>query len=134
VAFAVNGSPCDVSLIALGIPPAHIVIPWEDATVGGFGLTRLMDEPARRRVMAKAPALWPPGPHALAAAAVKAIESMAGRHRQLISAFVAPDPSAAGSRRTAALPIRVGRSGIAEVVMPALTTVDRIALDNAMIS
>jgi malate dehydrogenase len=134
VALAVNGSPCDVSLTALGIPPAHIVIPWEDATVGGFGLTRLMDEPARRRVMAKAPALWPPGPHALAAAAVKAIESMAGRHRQLISAFVAPDPSAAGSRRTAALPIRVGRSGIAEVVMPALTTVDRIALDNAMIS
>jgi malate dehydrogenase len=131
VALALNGSPRDVSLTVLGVPPAHIVVPWEDATVGGFGLTRLVDEPTRRRLMARTPALWPPGPHALAAAAVKTIESMAGRQRLLISAFVAPD---AGASRTVALPIRVGASGIAEVVMPALTGVDRTALDTAMIA
>src|SRR5262245_6986598 len=89
VALELNGSPRDVSLSVLGVPPAHIVIPWEDATVAGLSLTRLIDEPARRHLIARTPALWPPGPHALAAAAVKAIESMAGRHRQLISAFIA---------------------------------------------
>jgi len=134
VALAVNGSPRDIALTVLGVPPDHIVIPWEDATVGGFGLTRLVDEPARRRLRAKVPALWPPGPHALAAAAVKAIESMAGRQRQMVSCFVAPDSTAGGSSRTAALPVRLGASGMVEVVMPTLTNVDRVALDNAMMT
>ena len=134
VALAVNGSPRDIALTVLGVPPHHIVIPWEDATVGGFGLTRLVDEPARRRLRAKVPALWPPGPHALAAAAVKAIESMAGRQRQMVSCFVAPDSTAGGSSRTAALPVRLGASGMVEVVMPTLTNVDRVALDNAMMT
>src|SRR6267378_2885837 len=50
VALAVNGSPRDVALSVLGVPPAHTVIPWEDATLAGFALTRLVDEPARRRL------------------------------------------------------------------------------------
>jgi len=133
-ALVVDGSPRDVAVSVLGVPPQHIVIAWEDATIGGFSLTRLMEEPVRRRLSAKVPALWPPGPHALAAAAVKAIESMAGRHRQLISAFVAPDGASGASRRTAALPVRVNAAGIAEVILPALTNVDRIALDNAMMA
>src|SRR5882672_7973060 len=119
-------------LVDLGVPPDHIVIPWEDATVGGFGLTRLVDEPARRRLRAKVPALWPPGPHALAAAAVKAIESMAGRQRQMVSCFVAPDTSAGVSSRTAALPVRLEPAGIVAVVIPELSVVERVALDNAM--
>src|SRR5262245_14571388 len=32
VALAVNGSPRDVSLAVLGLPPAHVVIPWQDAS------------------------------------------------------------------------------------------------------
>ena len=132
VALAVNGSPRDVALTVLGVPPDHIVIPWEDATVGGFGLARLVDGPARRRLSAKVPALWPPGPHALAAAAVKAIESMAGRQRQMVSCFVAPDTSAGVSSRTAALPVRRGPAGIVDVVIPELSVVERVALDNAM--
>jgi len=132
VALALDGSPRDVALGLLGVPPHHIVIAWEDATIGGFSLTRLMDEPVRRRLSAKIPALWPPGPHALAAAAVKAIESMAGRQRQIISAFVAPDGATSASRRAAALPVRVTAAGIVEVVEPTLTNVDRVALANAM--
>src|SRR5439155_9341269 len=69
-ALAVNGSPRDVALSILGVPPAHTVIAWEDATVAGFALTRTIDEPTRRRLTANIHALWPPGPHALAAAAV----------------------------------------------------------------
>ena len=40
VALAIDGSPRDVALSVLGVPPSQIVIPWEDATIGGFALTR----------------------------------------------------------------------------------------------
>src|SRR5207247_9651253 len=66
VALAVNGSPRDVALSVLGVPPAQTVIPWQDATLAGFALTRLVDEPGPRRLAARVRALWPPGPYPLA--------------------------------------------------------------------
>ena len=132
VALAVHGSPRDVALTMLGVPPAHIVIPWEEATVAGFALTRLLDEPARRRLSLRVTALWPPGPYALASAAAAAIDAMAGRSRRILSCFVAPDRSQGTRTRTAALPVRLDASGIREVITPALTVIDRIALENAM--
>ena len=64
VALAVNGSPRDVAVSVLGVPPAQIVIPWEDAPIAGFSITRRLDEPTRRRLGARVAAPWPPGPHA----------------------------------------------------------------------
>jgi malate dehydrogenase len=135
VALAVNGSPRDVALSVLGVPPTHTVIPWEDATFAGFAVTRLVDEPSRRRLSARVEALWPPGPYALAAAAVTVIEAMSGRSRRIASCFVAPDASSPGSgvhRRTAALPVRLGSTGIVDVLDPTLSVVEKVALDNAM--
>jgi len=132
VALAVNGSPRDVALSVLGVPPAHTVIPWEDATFAGFALTRLVDEPARQRLSARVDALWPPGPHALASAATLVVESMAGRSRRIVSCFVAPDTSSGTQTRTAALPVRLGPAGIVDVVLPSLSVVEKVALDNAM--
>jgi malate dehydrogenase len=132
VALALDGSPRDVGLALLGLPPAHTVIPWQDATVGGFALTRMLDEPARRRIEAMVAALWPPGPVALAAATAKAIAAIDGRSRQLVSCFIAPDATDAGRLRTAALPVRLARAGVAEVVLPTLSVAERVALDNAM--
>jgi malate dehydrogenase len=132
VALAVDGSPREVGLSVLGVPPSHTVIPWEDATIGGFALTHQMDEPSRRRLAAKIAALWPPGPYALASAASAVIEAMAGRSRRVASCFVAPD-SASGTRaRAAALPARFDAGGIAGIMQPSLSVVERIALDNAM--
>jgi malate dehydrogenase len=132
VALAVHGSPRDVALTVLGVPPAHTVIPWEEATVGGFALTRLVDEPTRRRLASRVAALWPPGPYALASAATAAIDAIAGRSRRILSCFVGPDTSAGTRTRTAALPVRLHASGIRDVIAPALTVVERVALDNAM--
>ena len=132
VALAVNGSPRDVSLSVLGVPPDRTVIPWADATIAGFALTRLVDEPARRRLAARVTALWPPGPHALATAATLVVELMAGRSRRIASCFVAPDTSSGTRTRTAALPVRLGASGIVDVLTPVLSVVEQIALDNAM--
>src|SRR3954451_8448780 len=93
VALAVNGSPRDIALSVLGVPPAHVVIPWTDATIGGLSLTGFVDEPTRRRVGARVNALWPTGVYSLAAAATAIVERMAGRSRRIVSAFVAPDVS-----------------------------------------
>ena len=132
VALAVNGSPRDVALSVLGVPPAQTVIPWETATIAGFALTRLVDEPSRRRLAARVAALWPAGPHALASAATMIVEAMAGRSRRIASCFVAPDTAAGTQTRTGAMPVRLGSTGIVEVVWPPLSIVERIALDNAM--
>ena len=132
VALAVNGSPRDVSLSVLGVPPAHTVIPWGDATVAGFALTRLVDEPSRRRLAARVAALWPPGPYALAAAATVIVEAMVGRSRRITSCYVAPDFSTGTHTRTAAMPVRLGPAGIEEVVWPSLSAIEQVALDNAI--
>jgi malate dehydrogenase len=132
VALTLNGSPRDVALTVLGVPPAHIVIPWQDAACAGVSLLGQIDEPTRRGLDVKIRALWPPGPYALAAAAVKVIEVMEGRSRQLASCFVAPESHAAARARTAALTVRLDRSGIVEVVLPTLGAGEQVALDNAM--
>jgi len=132
VALETDGSPRDVALSVLGVPPHHVVIPWEDATVGGFAVARLLDEPSRRRIERRVAALWPPGPYALAAAAAKVIESLLGHSRQMAACFVAPDDSSGVRARTAAMPVRLGPGGVAKVILPPLTTREQVALENAM--
>ena len=132
VALHVNGSPRDVALSVLGTPPEHAVIAWEEATIGGFALTRQLDEPTRRRIAAQVRPMWPPGPHALAAAAVKAIAAIDGRARHLVSCFVGPDTASGTRTRATALPVRFDAFGVAAVVMPQLSAVERVALENAM--
>src|SRR5438105_2535587 len=85
VALETRGSPRDVALSLAGVPPSQIVVPWDDATIGGFAATRVLDEPARRRIAARLPALWPPGPYALASAAAHVVEIMSGRSRRIAS-------------------------------------------------
>jgi malate/lactate dehydrogenase len=133
VALAIDGSPRDVALSVLGVPPSQIVIPWEDAAFAGFALTRLIDEPARRRLVARIAALWPPGPYSLASASAKAVGAMFGRTRAVVNCFVAPDQSQGVRRRTAALPARLNLRGIERIALPELNGADRVALDNAML-
>jgi malate dehydrogenase len=133
VALETDGSPGEVALSVLGVPPAQLLVPWEDATIGGFAATRVLDEPARRRLHARVSQLWPPGPHALAAAAARTIDSLTGRSRRGVVAFVGPDDSAGQRTRAAALPIRLDSRGMACVVLPQLTGRDRVALDSAML-
>jgi malate dehydrogenase len=133
VAAELRASPRDVAVNVLGVPPEHIVVAWEDATVNGFGLHRLIGEPERRRLEAGVAALWPPGPYALASAAAKVIDTMLGRSERVVTCFVAPDDSTGQRTRTAALPVRLNRAGLVEVVLPELSGRDRVRLDNAML-
>ena len=132
VAIEADGSPQDVALTVLGIPPDQIVIPWDDATVGGGRATSVLDQAARRRLAARVAPLWPPGPIALAAAAFKAILSILGRSRRSVSVFVAPDHSSGRRLKTAAQPVRLGPAGVAFVERATLSPHDQVALENAI--
>ena len=132
VALETNRSARDIVLTVLGVPPHHAVVPWEEATIGGLAATRLLDEVARRRVAARVAPLWPPGPFALAAAAVRVIAAILQDRACLASCFVAPDDSAGIRSRAAALPVLLGRNGIVSAVVPSLNVHDRVALENAM--
>lgn len=133
VAVEADRSPADVALALAGVPPDHVVIGWEEAAVGGYAATRVLDEPARRRIVARLPALWPPGPLALAAAAARVARAISGRSRRSAICFVAPDDSAGRRVRAAALPVRLGPCGLDRVILPELNAHDRVALDNAML-
>jgi malate dehydrogenase len=133
VALECNGSPRDVSLSVLGVPPDQIVVPWEDATVGGFAATRVLGEPARRRVIARLAPLWPPGPAALAHAACDVLECLFERSRQMVSCFVAPDEAPAVRSRVVAMPVRLNANGVARIERPTLSGAAQVALENAML-
>ena len=93
VALEANGSPRDVALTVLGVPPAQIVVPWDDATIGGFAADRVLDEPARRRLAARVAPLWPPGPTRSRRRRRRPSRSIWRPSRRTISCFVAPDDS-----------------------------------------
>ncbi|OFV91743.1 MAG: hypothetical protein A3G76_14415 [Acidobacteria bacterium RIFCSPLOWO2_12_FULL_65_11] len=131
VALELDASPREVALSVIGVPPDRMVIGWEDATVAGWAMTRLVTEPVRRRLAQRIGALWPPGPFALASAASKVIDALAGHSQHVTICFVAPDQSSGARTRTAALPVRLGPSRL-EVVLPPLGVAERVALDNAM--
>jgi hypothetical protein len=109
------------------------VIAWEHAAVAGFAVTGMISEPTRRQLTRRINALWPVGPHTLAAAVCKVIDTVSGSSRRPVTCFVAPDDQSGVRTRTAALPVRLDSSGTVEVMTPALSAIERVALDNAML-
>jgi malate dehydrogenase len=132
-AIELNAPASDISLAVLGVPPHHIIVPWDDATVGGFSLIRVLGEPVRRRLDARAAGLWPPGPYALASAGAMIIDSILRGSRRLVTCFVAPDDSSGVRARAAALPARLGPAGLVDVAVPELSVRERVRLENAML-
>jgi len=65
---------------------------------------------------------------ALSAAASAVVAAIEGRSRRIVSCFVAPEAPA----RTAAMPVRLGPSGVVETVLPALSVAERVAWENAV--
>jgi malate dehydrogenase len=133
VAVETGHMASDVALTVVGVPPDHIVVPWEDATIGGFCLTRVLGEPDRRRLDSRLTALWPPGPYALAAAAAKTIGVVLRRSERLVTCFVGPDDRAGTRMRTAAFPVRLADTGVVDVVLPEMSVRERVQLDNAVL-
>jgi malate/lactate dehydrogenase len=120
-------SPIEISLAVAGVPPKHTVVAWEEAAIGGQPLTSVLGPHEIASVAARIPGLWPPGPYALGAAAARIVEALCIGSRRRFSCFVD-----VGRGRIAAMPVELQRGGVKRVLEPALTRLERTALENAL--
>ena len=131
VALEINGSPSDVQLLVVGVPPRRAVIAWESATASGQPLSAQVPAHRLAAISATLPGLWPPGPQVLSSAAARVAEALAIGSRRRYSCFVAVD-EAAGQGLIAALPVELGVGGIERVLRPALSRQEQTQLENAV--
>jgi hypothetical protein len=125
-------SPSEVSLGVVGRPPGQIIVPWEDASIGGRRATTVLSPPAIARLDARLSRLWPPGPLTLASAATRLLRMAACGGRMSLYAFVALTRDEGDYGRVGMMPVRVGAKGIAALLSPTLSVRDRVRLDTAM--
>ena len=126
-------APMDVSLTVVGRPPGQIIVPWEDASIGGRRASDVLSPPAITRLDGRLTRLWPPGPLTLASAATRMLYAAATRSRQSMSAFVAVTREEGDRGRVAMLPITVSGSSVSAVLTPTLSTRDRVRLDTVLL-
>lgn len=133
VALEVRGSPSDVSLAVLGIPPARTVILWSEANVRGQTLTQLLEPPTLARLKAQVPRLWPPGPFTLASAASRVCEAIAaGGSDRAYSCFVSLDGELGARRVVSAMTVLLGPHGVSQILVPSLSVHESVQLHNAL--
>lgn len=131
VAMEARCSPAEVSVAVLGSPPAFVV-PWSDASIGGYSLERVMSHVQLRRVEARVARLWPPGPYALGAAAARIVEAMLHDSRRSHNVLTVLDGEFGVRDRVGTVPALLAAHGIAHTHVPALNTRERVQLDIAL--
>lgn len=132
VAMEARCSPREVMLAVLGTPPSGFVVPWTEASIGGYPLHAVLSQVALSRVQARVAHLWPPGPYALGAAAALVIEALLSSSRQSFSVLMQLDGEFGVRHRACAVSARLGAGGIAEMRAPELTTRERVQLQSAL--
>jgi malate dehydrogenase len=125
-------SPSEISLSVVGRPPAQIIVPWEDASIGGRRATEVLSPPAITRLDARLSRLWPPGPLTLASAATRLLRAAATRANRSVSVFVAVSREEGDRGRVAMLPVTVAGAAVAAVLTPTLSVRDRVRLDTVL--
>jgi hypothetical protein len=125
-------APTEVSLAVLGRPPGQVIVPWEDAAIGGRRATAVLSPPAITRLDGRLSRLWPPGPLTLASAAVRVLHAMATRARPTVCTFVAGARTDGAYARAGMLPVIVGAGGIVETLEPSLSVRDRVRLETVL--
>jgi len=132
VAVEAASSSSQVALTVLGQPPQQIVIPWQDASIGGHCLTTVLAQPQLNRVEFRVKGLWPPGPATLGSAAALFADAVLNSSRRLLSAFVSLDRDNGTAAPVCAWPVRLGAAGLEKVATPSLTGRDRVVLDGVL--
>ena len=130
VAAEAQCSPHEVLLAVLGQPP--FVIPWSDASIGGYALDRILTPPQIGRLEQRASRLWPPGPYTLGGAAARAAEAVVTSARQRLNVLVLLGGEFGVRNRIGALPVLLNRHGVADVRVPALNTRERVLVETSL--
>lgn len=131
VALEVNGSGANVGLNVAGRPPAFTVA-WSSAVIGGSLVTDRVPAHRVRAISAQLAALWPAGPHAIAAATAPVVEGLiAGTRRD--TPGVAILDGEFGIRGVACLlPLTLGNGRIQARNIPSLSPQERTDLLNSL--
>jgi malate dehydrogenase len=132
VAMEARCSPADVGLAVLGTPPDGFVVPWSEASIGGYALDRVLTQVQLARLEARAPRLWPPGPYALGLAAARVVEALLTSSRRAFSVLSVLGGEFGVRGRVGALPALLSPAGIAHVRVPTLNTRERVQLETAL--
>ena len=131
VALEARSSPTEVLLSVLGAPPGFVV-PWSEASVGGYALERVLSQVQITRINERAARLWPPGPYTLGVAAARAAEAIVTSSRRTFSALTLLGGEFGVRNRIGALPVLLAKQGIADVRIPSLNTRERVQLETAL--
>jgi malate dehydrogenase len=131
VAMEARCSPAEVRVAVLGTSPAF-VIPWGEASIGGYALDRTVAQVQLRRIEARVARLWPPGPFALGAAAARVVEAVLDSGRRSYSVLTILDGEFGVRNRVAAVPVLLASPGVARIRTPLLNTREQVQLDTAL--
>jgi len=125
-------SPRDVRLTVLGAPPGGFVVPWGEASIGGYAIARVLSQVQLGRIEARAARLWPPGPYALGTAAAVIVNAMLSGSPGSFSVLTQLGGEFGVNGRVGALPARLGPRGIVETRVPELDSRQRVQLQVAL--
>jgi malate/lactate dehydrogenase len=131
VAVEAQCSPNEVMLAVLGVP-GDFVVPWGEASIGGYALERVLSQVQMSRIKGRAGRLWPPGPYTLGAAAAGAAEAIVTSGRQRLSMLTLLGGEFGIRNRIGALPVLLSKYGVAEVHVPALSTRERVLVETSL--
>lgn len=131
VAMEARCSPIEVKLTVLGAPPAFVV-PWSEASIGGYGLERVLTPVQLTRLEARVVRLWPPGPHALGTAAARVADAIVTSARRGFSVLSVLGGEFGVRDRIGSLPALLSTTGIVHTRVPTLNTRDRVRIETAL--
>ena len=142
VAMEARCSVNEVSLAVLGTPPASrperaervegFVVPWSDASIGGYALERVVSQVQLRSIEARVARLWPPGPHALGAAAARVVDALLQASRRSYNVLTVLGGEFGVRDRIGAVPALLASRGVVHTRVPALNTRERVQLETAL--
>jgi malate dehydrogenase len=131
VALEARGSPREVMLTVLG-RPGGFVVPWSEASIGGYALQRVLSQVQLARIEARAAHVWPPGPNALGAAAAVVTEAILSASRRSLSVLTWLDGEFGVRHVVGCLPARLSARGIDETHVPELGAREQVSLQTAL--
>jgi len=124
-------SPREVALTVLGAQ-GRFVVPWSEASIGGYGLERVLSQVQLTRIEARAARLWPPGASTLGTAAARVTEALLESSRATHSVLAVLSGEFDVKDRVGALPVLLAPHGIAHKRVPSLSTRERVLLETSL--
>ena len=132
VAMEAGCAADEVSVAVLGTPPGSFVLPWSDASIGGYALERVLSQVQLRRIEGRVGKLWPPGPYALGTAAARIADALLHASRRSYNVLTMLSGEFGVRNRVATVPALLSSSGIVHTRVPALNTRERVQLETAL--